>query len=130
MSAGSQRNKHVPSEKKKPALVATNKIRAWIFDELIEVTPMDPKTEIQTGLLIQCDAIRIGPTSTVITIEQALNMVGANDGRNAIAAKVPKEHLRGHNRPTGSNVYYIFRQISTKSIEYYGVGCIWPVGTF
>jgi hypothetical protein len=117
----------VSSVKKEPAPVATKTIRAWVFDdELIDLTPIDPKTEIGTGLLIQCDAIRIGPTSTAMTIEQALNMVGANDSRNAIVAQVPEKHKP----PAGKDAYYIFRQISTKSIEYYGVGYIWPVGTF
>jgi hypothetical protein len=122
------------TKKAAASTAATKKIRAWVFDDLIELEAIDLSIKIPPGMLMHSGwYLSDAPTDEDMTLKQALDVIGANREGDAIVVNIPVLSTQEHGQPGGDNVYYIFRPVtspSNPSQEYRAAGCIWPVGAY
>jgi hypothetical protein len=112
-----------------------NLIRAWMFDEtkLIDLTPIALTHKIPPNVLMHGGLYRHGPTTTKMTLAEALDKIHVNREGNAVVAHIPEWLAQKYNRPSGEHAYYVFQPVTNPTDlaqEYQAVGCIWPVGEF
>jgi hypothetical protein len=109
-------------------------IRAWMFDErkLIDLTPIPLNQMIPPNLFMHGGLYRYGPSTTEMTLAEALDKIRVNRKGNAVVAHIPEWLAQKYKRPSGEHAYYVFRPVTLPSDpvqEYRACGCIWSPGT-